>query len=448
MTDFLPPMEPRNAEAETALIGSVLVAPQYYRECAAVLSGPEDFHDHGWREVWSAFRELDKQDKPIDSLTVMDQLDKSGCNGTVSASDLAGAMNSVPYFKNGPVYAEAVAECAGKRRLLALASDVARMANDPATPLLEALERSQKAITAIPVSHKPTISITDQLLGFTDEVEERMKAPTDVWGISTGFDDIDKKTGGWQRGEMTLWCGQPGIGKSMLLGQMGYLTALKTFCVDYYSLEMRNLQILRRIISHMAGVQTRKMKSGYISNEEWAKIMKASSDLSLLKLRIVDESVISVAQIRADIYEKKQEGGADLVIVDYVGRVHDSEKDPIEKVKRVTNDLKTLADKENVAVIGIHTMPKSGIDSKTTDVQDASGAIENTHNADNVVFMKKHIPEIGEQPNPNMVTLLFSKMRDAEGMPTMNLVKLADRPGFGAVGRREAPDYEWQTRDN
>jgi replicative DNA helicase len=442
MTDFLPPMEPRNA---------VLVAPQYYRECAAVLSGPEDFHDHGWREVWAAFRELDKQEKPIDSLTVMDQLDKSGCNGTVSASDLAGAMNSVPYFKNGPVYAEAVAECAGKRRLLALASDVARMANDPATPLLEALERSQKAITAIPVSHKPTISITDQLLGFTDEVEERMKAPTDVWGISTGFDDIDKKTGGWQRGELTIWAGPPGIGKSMMLGQMGYLTALKTFYVDYYSLEMRNRQIIRRIISHMAGVQANKMRSGYINNDEWAKIMKASSDLSLLKLRIIDESVISVSQIRADIYKKKQTSGADLVIVDYIGRVFDTEKDPLIREINITNGLKTLADKEDVAVVGIHTLPKAGIESKMPDVQDVSGPIQNVHNADNVILMRKHIPDEGQKPNPAMVTILFSKMRDSQGMPTMHFVKLADRPGFGAFQEEThsfAPDYEWQTRDN
>jgi replicative DNA helicase len=446
MTDFLPPVDPQNEEAEIALVGAILIAPQYFRECNAIV-GPGDFYDLGRGRVWGVFTELDRLAQPIDTLTVADCLDKSGC--AVTASELVGYSNSVPFARNAVTYAEKVAECSGRRRLLAHASECARLAHDDATGFLDGLERAKGSLSAIPVAVKAQVSATDQLDSLTTEIEERMKDPKEVWGITSGFSDMDKRTGGYQKGEATIWCGAPGIGKSMAMGQMAYEGAKAGFSVDIYSLEMRYKQYYRRLISFVSGVDSRKMRTGYISDEEYAKIMEAASALSMLKLRIIDDSGMTLSQIRASIYKRRQDTGLDSVFIDYFGRIgyptHDNE---LVRDDKLSNEIKTIADKEDVAVIVAHSMPKMGLESKVPEVQDASGNIKIIHNVDNAIFMVKHLPGDGEKFNAKIRTLLFAKARDLAGMPMMNIVQLHDRPGFGQIDKTSAPDYEWQTRDN
>lgn len=441
MTAFPADDTPRNKEAEDALIGSILVSPEYFRECSAIVN-PADFWQTHWNHVWKAFAELDKQGKPIDSLTVMDQLDKSQCNGDVTAVDLIEAMQSCPVSRNAPTYAEAVVESAGKRRLLMYASDVWRMALDGSCGFLEALEATNKALAELPVRQAGALDLTGQLSALYDTVDARRKDPKEVWGIPIGVPRIDKAMGGLQRGELTIIAGQPKLGKSMFAGQTACYGASRGYHCGIYSLEMRNEQILRRQIANLTGIDTKSIKSGSLSDSEWAAFVAASSELSKLPLFIVDDSSLTLEQIRADIYRRSKERPVDFVVVDYIGLINDPEPDDNVRENNITKGLKRLADKENVAVLAIHSMNKEGLGQNIPRLSSVSGPAKNVYNADNIMFFLEHIPERGCESNANMRTLYCKAMRDAPGLHFVHLQRMLGKPGFEAVPDFPVPDYE------
>jgi replicative DNA helicase len=442
MTDFLAPSEPQNTDAELALIGAVLVAPELFRESNAILSNSDDFYLISNRHIWRAFQELDKTEQPIDVMTVVDQLDKSKSNGSVQPSDLVAAMQQAVNPRNATVYAGMVAECAGRRRLLSHASDVARMAYDTSLPLLDALGKAQKSLTEIPVRHSGTATLTDQLSWLYDQVEERRKNPKEIWGIPIGIPKIDRETGGQQRGELTILAGQPKIGKSMFAGQIAYYGASKGFNCGIYSLEMRNEQILRRQIATLSGLSTQNMRSGFISDGDWAAFVRHSSELSKLPLFICDDSSLTLEQIRADIYRRSKERRVDLVVVDYIGLINDPEKDDNVRENNLTKGLKRIAMQEDVSILAIHSMNKEGLDKIVPKLSSVSGPVKNVYNADNIVFFLNHFPAKGAEPNPNMRTLFFAAMRDSPGLSYVNLNRILGRPGFEPEPDFPIPDNE------
>jgi replicative DNA helicase len=445
MTDFLPPSD----EAERALIGSILIAPEFYRECAAVLSGPEDFGPfQHWAHVWVAFGELDKLGKPIDSLTVMDALYRAKLNG-VNASDLVDAARSVPHARNAVTYAERVAEVAGKRRLLDYCSQVSRLAQDDGLTFLDGLERARKVLDEIPVRHSGVVTLTEQFSQLYDEVEARRKDPKKVWGVPIGIQKIDEETGGQQKGELTIIAGEPKVGKSMFAAQVAYYGSTQGFQCGIYSLEMRAKQILRRQIAAISGVDSHNLRTGFISDSEWDKFVGSSAEMSKLPLFIVDDSSLTMEQIRADIYRRNKIRKVDLVVVDYIGLVNDREPDDNVRENNITKGLKRMADQEDVAVIGIHSVNKEGLNQTVPKLSSVSGPVKNVFNADNIVFFLNHIPNPGEQSNPKMRTLYFRAMRDCPGLHFVNLQYVLNRPAFEAVPDfplPPQPDYEWQTR--
>jgi replicative DNA helicase len=442
MTDFLAPAEPQNVEAETALVGSILHAPELFRECSSILSNSDDFYLISNRHIWRAFQELDKTEQPIDVMTVVDQLDKSKSNGSVQPSDLVAAMQQAVNPSNATVYAGMVAECAGRLRLLSHASDVARMAYDTSLPLLDALGKAQKSLAEIPVRHSGTTTLTDQLSALYDQVETRRKNPKEIWGIPIGIPKIDRETGGQQRGELTILAGQPKIGKSMFAGQVAYYGASQGFNCGIYSLEMRNEQILRRQIATLSGVSTQSMRSGFLGDDDWAAFIRHSSDLSRLPLFLVDDSSLTLEQIRADIYRRSKERRVDLVVVDYIGLINDPEKDDNVRENNLTKGLKRIAMQEDVSILAIHSMNKEGLDKIVPKLSSVSGPVKNVYNADNIVFFLNHFPAKGAEPNPNMRTLFFAAMRDAPGLSYVNLNRILGRPGFEPEPDFPIPDNE------
>jgi replicative DNA helicase len=442
MTDFLPAAEPQNVEAEQALLGSILIAPELFREANACLANSSDFYVHANGHIWSAFQSLDKQEKPINSLTVMDELDKSGSNGDIKGSELAALMCNIPTPQHAVAYATMVAEQATRRRLLAYCSDVARMANDERLGLLDALSKAQKSLNEIPVRHSGTTTLTDQLSALYDQVEERRKNPKEIWGIPIGIPKIDRETGGQQRGELTILAGQPKIGKSMFAGQIAYYGAHQGFNCGIYSLEMRNEQILRRQIATLSGLSTQNMRSGFISDGDWAAFVRHSSELSKLPLFICDDSSLTLEQIRADIYRRSKERRVDLVVVDYIGLINDPEKDDNVRENNLTKGLKRIAMQEDVSILAIHSMNKEGLDKIVPKLSSVSGPVKNVYNADNIVFFLNHFPAKGAEPNPNMRTLFFAAMRDAPGLSYVNLNRILGRPGFEPEPDFPIPDNE------
>jgi replicative DNA helicase len=434
------PDEPHNREAEEALLGSVLRSPEYFRECNAILAGADDFYIHRNRWIWEAVAKLDDAGEPIDSLTVSEQLYKDGkLNEAGGGAYLAELAGSVPMSANATTYAAMVAEMAGKRRMLSFATYTVNMARDGGKSFLDALEAARRALDGIPVRRITQNDIMDQLSALYDEVDARRKAPKSIWGVPIGITRIDEETGGMQRGELTILAGRPKIGKSLLAGQVAYYGSAQGFSCGIYSLEMRAKQILRRQIAALSGISTNAMRSGFLSEDEWGRFVSASAELSRLPLFIVDDSALTLEQIRADIYTRSKKRKVDMAIVDYIGLINDPEPDELIRENNITKGLKRMADQEDVAIIAIHSMNKEGLKQAVPTLSSVSGTVKNVYNADNVVFFLDHRPEKGEEAKENMRTLYFKAMRDAPGLHYVNLECIPGRPGFQTVSSVPLP---------
>jgi replicative DNA helicase len=433
-------IDPQNVEAEKALIGSVFMDNSCYLEASSIVRA-EDFYDSRNREVWATFGKLNEAGTPMDVMTV-----------SVSFSDLAylaTLMNAVPTAGRALYYAQIVADASARRKMLVLASNVAMMAHNPDLDVLEAVGRIQKGAEGLSGSRIAEITLSDQLTDLITEVSLRRLNPKDIWGIPIGIDKIDKATGGQQKGELTICFGRPKIGKSMFAGQIVPYAASQGFHAGIYSLEMRNKQVLRRQIAALSGLDTKKMRSGHITDFEFQQFVQACDQMAKLPMFIVDESGLTVDQIRADVNRRNKKRKVDMIVVDYIGLIGSSEQDPNEKENAITIGLKRMAQREDVAVFAIHSVNKGGLDGKP-DLKAGSGPSKNIHNADNIYFFCDHTPsEKGEQPNPNMRTLFCPAMRDAPGLHSVDLVMEAGKPRFveralpGAFGPEEPPDY-WQ----
>jgi replicative DNA helicase len=443
MSDFLlpAPVEPHNREAEENLLGSILVRPEGYYDIVHFLNAGDFYiHRNGW--IWEAFGDLVKRNSPIDALTVSEELERKGRLAEAGgAAYIAELMNDVPYSLNVAAYGHIVEENAIRRRMLGVASDMAVLAHDVRTSIMDSVQQVSANFNIIAPSRITEKNISEQISDLWEEVETRMKDPKDVWGFPTGLKDIDIFLGGLQREEFTVVSGEPGIGKSTFCDQAAINVARCGFNVVIYSWEMPAKQILRRLINLESGIKAHAMKSGRITEAQFNDgFIPSANAISLLPLTILDDASMSMQQLRCDIMARRRAGKLDLAIIDYIGLIVDSEPDRNEKELKQSTELKRLTRSEGIHIVGIHTQPKEGVKEKIPGTSHLSGPIQNVNNADNLIYLVEHIPdEKGEKPNPQLITALFAKSRE-EGKKRIHLVKKLDKPGFGDLVKA-APVY-------
>jgi replicative DNA helicase len=436
MNDFLPTLEniaiePNNREAEEALLGAVLINPDAYYDVAHFLL-PGDFYIHrnGW--IWDAFGTLVKNNSPINTLTVTEELERLGRLEEVGgASYIASLLCNVPTSLHAESFGRMVEEDAIRRRMISVASNMAMLANDGRMPIMDAVQQVSNSFGIIAPSRIKEKTISDQISDLWTEVETRMKDPKDVWGYPTGLHDIDVFLGGLQPGEFTVISGEPGIGKSTLCDQIALNVAKCGFHVVIYSWEMPAKQILRRLINLECGLRAHAMKSGRITNQQFAdEFIPTAKMISQLPLTIMDDASMSMQQLRCDMMARKRAGRLHLSIIDYLGLIVDPEPNINVKELKQSTEIKRTARDLEIHNIAIHTMPKEGVKEKIPGTPHLSGPIQTVNNADTLVFLVEHIPDDGEIANKNLISALFAKSRE-EGKKKINLVRKMDRPGFG-----------------
>lgn len=427
-----PISDPQNREAEESLLGAVFINPAVYIDIAAFLhTGDFYIHRNGW--IWEAMETCSKNGTPIDALTISEELDKQGRLAEAGGGAyLAALMNNVPTSMHAEAYGHIVEEEAIRRRMLIVASGIAQLAHDPTIPVLDAVQQATSSFDIIAPSRIQEAKISDQISDLWEEVETRMADPRDVWGFPTGLIDIDTFLGGLQPGELTVVSGEPGIGKSTLCDQAALNIAKCGFHVAVYSWEMPAKQILRRWINLESGLRAHAMKSGRITNEQFAtEFIPSAKYFSQLPISILDDASMSMQQLGYDMLARRRRNQLDVAIIDYIGQIVDVETDRNEREMRQTTELKRWARKLGIHVLAIHTMPKEGVKEKVPGTAHLSGPIQNVNNADNLIFLVEHIPDKkGDLPNPQLITALFAKSRE-EGKKKINLVRKLDRPGFG-----------------
>lgn len=432
MTDNMtaPLIWPHSPANEEAFLGAALIDPETLRDIAL---NPEDFYIRRNQWVYEAMLDLMRDGQNIDYITVCTALDKSGrlteIGGHARVMELIGRSASSLHIES---YAEAIREKARRRRVLTITRDLTQAAFAEDGKLEAAISDSLDKLARAVVKDKGATHISSYVSQIYDEVEQAMKNPQQIYGITTGIEDWDKITDGLQRGEVVKLSGEPGLGKSLLAMQVLINAAQAGYAGALYELEMSGRQVVRRGISAASKIATSAMRSGKISDAEVGAFTAAIEAMSKLPIHISDCSSMTTMDIRADLQRLKDNYGVCVAVIDYEGLLEDdAENDDNARSKTISKRVHDICKDLDIAGISIMAMTKAGIQGSVKGQASVAGTARGLHDADQIIVMRKH------ESAENVVRLTWEKMREGEGDRFLDLVRIPGLPAFGQVARQQ-----------
>lgn len=431
---------PQNLEAEQAVLGAILIESAAINQVMEILTA-EDFYKDAHRKIYNAMIDLDRDNKPIDLLTLFDYLKGNGnlLEEVGESSYLTYLTEIVPAAENVSYYAKLVKEKSIIRNLVMAASDIAHQGNEGVSDIDEFIDRAEHKILDIAQNKiKPSFYDSRDLAAKALDIIEQLHARKQmVTGIPTGFERLDYMTSGLQEADLVIVAARPGLGKTSLCLNIAAHAAIDNDAsVGIFSLEMTKEQLMLRMLSMKAIVSYSNIRSGYIKDEDLEKLVKAAEEFSHAKLYIDDTPAISVLEIRAKARRQKRDKGLDLIIVDYLQLMRGTRRTETREreIAEISGSLKALAKELRVPVIAVsqlsrQTEARSDRRPQLADLRE-SGAIE--QDADLVLFIHRadayrKTPEekdgiaeliIGKQRNGPTGTVKLTFLDSSRGVPT------------------------------
>ena len=425
---------PYSREAEDALIGSVLVNPESYRDIAPFIS-TEDFYVTRNRWVFSAIETMVRNHTEIDILTLSQALESSGKLKEIGGDGyLIGLVNATPTSIHGEHYAKIVQDYSKRRLLIQAATNLAKSAYDKQVDIDGVIPGH---ISTVLKSLKTDSKIEHVSVGLGelwDDIQKRRDDPKEIFGLSTGIAGLDRITGGLQRQETFMLSGEPGLGKSLLSSQIAFSMAKSGHPGVIFQLEMSMLNTLRRSLSNESQVEARSMKTGYVNDKQMADVGDAIARMENLPVYISNSTSWTTASLRAELTRLKQEHCIDWFLVDYLGKLKDRNPNgkEFERIGIMGSALHDTCMDLNVAGLIIHTMNKAGY-TDNPGMEALSGDTKTGYDPDVAVFITKD--ESRENKGKNIVNLSFGKFREGDASETLKLVRRANFPAFGELDK-------------
>lgn len=415
MTGDLDRRMPFSLEAEQSVLGSIMIDPSCMDTIATLISR-DDFYLPEHAEIFSAMQSMYLKSRSIDVVTLIDELVVSGTYDEAGGNSyLKLIAETVPTAVNAVDYAKIVRDKAILRQLIEAGEDIAEAAyagEDEAEHLIEYAESKVFRI-AEGRENKNFVHIRDALLQVYERLKLLRENPDAVKGTPTGFTALDNVIVGLGKSDLVLVGARPGMGKTsftMNLATAAAMATKKTVCV--FSLEMSAEQLANRMLSSEAQVDSYKMRSGQLENEDWEAIAYASSRLSETDILIDDTPGISVTGMKSKLRRVKNLG---MVVIDYLGLMtgdrHTDNR--VQEVSEISRGLKLLAKELNVPVICCAQLsrgPENRPDKRPmlSDLRD-SGAIE--QDADVVMFLYRDEYYKEETPAQSIAEVIIAKNR-------------------------------------
>ncbi|MFM6355088.1 MAG: replicative DNA helicase, partial [Planktothrix sp.] len=328
-----------NIEAEEAILGGILVDPEAIGRVAEMLK-PESFTLRSHQAIFEASLTLHSQGKPTDLMTVTtwlsDQklLEKAG--GQLKLVQLIGGTVSAT---NIDQYGLLISDKKTRRELIKSANQIIELAKDTSQDLETILQKSEEQIASISQvrSQQDLIPISETLIDTFQEIEDRSTGAIPP-GIPCGFYDLDVMTGGFQRSDLIIVAGRPSMGKSSLAVNFGYAIAKKGLAVAIFSLEMSKGQLVQRMLSSEAKIETNRIRSGQIRESEWEPLTEAISNLAELPIYIDDSSNPTVSEMRSKVRKMQAENGGKLglILIDYLQLMEGGSDNRVQELSRIT----------------------------------------------------------------------------------------------------------------
>ncbi len=433
---------PHNIEAERAVIGSMIMDSDAIMAALEMLS-PEDFYQGQYGIIFNALAEMYKSGIGADLVTLQEKLrEKEVPPELTSVEFIGGLIGSVPTSASIRHYASIVHDKAVLRRLIQVTEHISNTCYMDRQPASDILDETEKSI--FDVLQKRGGSgfepIRDIVLRTLDSIEKAAKQKGHITGLETGFRDLDYKTAGLQKSDLILIAARPAMGKTaFVLNIAEYMALHSKSTIAIFSLEMSKEQLIKRMLSMNSHVDSQKIRTGDLEDEDWDKLVGSVRKIGNSNLVIDDTSGITAQELRSKCRRLKIEKGLDLVIIDYLQLMSGSGRrrgeNRQQEISDISRALKIMARELDIPVIALSQLSRAveqRPDKKPllSDLRE-SGAIE--QDADMVMFLYRDEYYNPDTEEKGVAEVIIAKQRSG---PTGS-VKLAWLSQFTKFGNLE-----------
>lgn len=400
---------PQDITAEKSLLGAILLSDTSFPEILEHLTY-EDFYEKRHGLIFKAMTSLYSKHKPIDLLTLCAELRAEKNLKAVGGEPYISILtNFVPTASHINAYVDLVEQAAVRRRLIKAGTEIAEKAYEDAAEIEELVGRAEKEL--FEVSDKNTkneyTGMEELLLEAFDRMEELQKNKGALRGLKTGYPDIDKITAGFQKGDLIILGARPAMGKTALGLDLAYNVAeINKKGVLFFSMEMAKNEIIDRLISLTSRVDSWKIRTGNISNEDFANIGDAMGYIGEVPLFIDDTGFMNVLQLRNKARRFAHDHDLGMIIIDYLQLLQGTDRyagNRVQEVTEISRSLKALARELEIPVVALAQLSRNAASRDDTRPQlidlRESGSIE--QDADLVMFL--HREDYYKQKDPEYV---------------------------------------------
>ena len=391
---------PQDKDVEEAVLGALMLEKDAYTTVCDILR-PESFYEPGHKLIYEAIQNLGAAQRPIDMLTVIEQLRLNGslqqAGGPVQISELTSRVLS---GANVEFHARIVAQKYLARELISFATSIEEKAFDESNDVDDLMQEAEGKLFEISQRNvKKDVTQIDPVIGQAiSQIQAAANRTSGLSGLETGYKKLDALTSGWQNSDLIIIAARPAMGKTAFV-----LSMAKNMAVNYnipvaiFSLEMSNIQLVNRLISNVCEIEGGKIKSGNLDSLEWEKLSSRSKQLNGVPLYIDDTASLSVFELRTKARRLVREHNVKIIIIDYLQLMNASGMkfgSREQEVSMISRSVKQLAKELNIPIIALSQLSRaieSRGDNKRPQLSDLreSGAIE--QDADIVCFI--HRPE-------------------------------------------------------
>lgn len=434
---------PHDLEAEQAVIGSMLTDKDAVVSSIEVLK-EQDFYREDNRFIYVAILNLYNRAEPIDIITVKSELESMGKLEQVGGLEyLAELPEKVPTTANAIKYIKIVEEKSILRNLIKTANEIIELGYDPTEDVEDIMESAEKKIFNImqDKNQKGYTPIKDVLVESFTQLEELYNRKQHITGVPTGFSELDYKTAGFHGSDLILIAARPAMGKSAFALNIATNAAIKSNVpVAIFSLEMSKEQMVNRILCSEAMVDSNKVRTGKLEEDDWVKLAGAIGPLSESEIYIDDTPGISVMEIRAKCRKLKLEKNIGMVVIDYLQLVQGSNKrsgSREQEISEISRSLKILAKEIDVPVVALSQLSRA-VEQRPdhrpmlSDLRE-SGAIE--QDADIVMFLYRDDYYNQESEKKDIAEVIIAKHRGGS-TGTVDLLWLGSYTKFVNLEKR------------
>lgn len=407
---------PFSLEAEQSVLGAILIDPTCMDHLAGILNA-EDFMLEEHKDVFTAMQKMYLRSKTIDVVTLLDELVHDGVYDEAGGKDYIRLISEiVPSAANVMDYAEIVRDKSILRALIGACDDISAMAYGEQEDVAHLVEMAEQKIFAVAEGreNKGFTHIRDALVQVYDRLHLLAENKAEALGMPTGFSGLDRVLVGLGKSDLVLVGARPGMGKTSFavnLATYAATTTKKSVCI--FSLEMSAEQLITRVMSSEALIDSYRLRSGELTDEDWGKLAHAASRLSDCEILIDDTTGITVTGMKAKLRRVKNLG---MVVIDYLQLMQSDRRidNRVQEVAEISRGLKLLAKELQVPVICCAQLsrgPESRTDKRPmlSDLRD-SGAIE--QDADIVLFLYRDEYYKTEKDEPqNIAEVIVAKNR-------------------------------------